>query len=201
MVVASGIVDGIARSADAGDGPFVQQAVGVRRPGDQVLAAACRHRECPASPRPAAVLTDIGVVVVDARHRIALPDQVAVRRGIDPHAVAAVAGDGLAVGQQADVVALDRDVRGAERDPRVAGLDQRERLEGRSVGAGGEFEPLGTLKIHGHDRRSGKRRGRGAVDGHGIGDRGERRPADPDRPGDIKVDRVGSRCLLDSMIA
>ena len=92
-------------------GPIVQQAVGVRRPGDEVLAGRAGLADAlPARDRLHA--HGIGVVVADARHRIDLPDQVAVRRGVDPHAVAAVAGDGLAVGQQADVVALDRDVRG-----------------------------------------------------------------------------------------
>ena len=133
--VGARVVDGVARAAGAGDGADVQQPVGVRRPGDEVLAGRAGIADAlPARDRLHA--HGIGVVVGDARHRIDLADQVAVGRGIDPHAVSAVAGDGLSVGQQADVVALDRDVRGDERDARVAGPHQRERPEGRSVGAG-----------------------------------------------------------------
>ena len=184
-------VDGKARPADSGDGAFEEQSVIARRPGDEVLAA--RGAVADALPRRDRHADGIGVVVTDARHRVILPDQVAVGCGVDLDAVAAVAGGGLPVGEQADVVALDRDVRGVERDARVAGADQRERPEDRAVGARVEGQPGGPAVVDGHDRRPGERRGRGAVDGDRAGDCRERGCADPDRAGDVEIDDVEAR--------
>ena len=102
----------------------------------------------------------VGVVIVDVRHRIDVPDQVVVRRGLDPNAVSSVAGEGSPVREQADVVAFHRHVRGRERDARISGSDQRKRPEDRAIRTLREIEPLGTMKIQGDDGRARKRRGR-----------------------------------------
>src|SRR5271165_371738 len=115
--------------------------------GDEVLAA--RVGIANALPgRDRLHAHGIGVAVADG---IALANQVIVGGGVDLHAVSTVAGDGLSIGKKADEVALNRDVRGAERDTRIAGVHQRKVPEYRSIGASCKSETAGTLRIQGHD--------------------------------------------------
>ena len=67
--------------------------------------------------------------------------------GVDLYAVSTVAGDGFSIGSKADVVALNRHVRGDQRDTRIAGVHQRKVPEYRSIGASCKPETAGTLKI------------------------------------------------------
>ncbi len=116
-----------------------------------------------------------------------------MRGGVDADAVAPVAGDGLAVGRDADEVTLNGDVGGVEGDTGVTGADDGERTERGAVGTGGESEAAGAVEVDRDDGGSGETGSGGAVDVHGVGDGGQGASADTDGSGDGEVDGVCAR--------
>ena len=91
------------------------------------------------SPFGAEIRKGMVFKIIDARDGIRIPNQVASRGRKDLHPVSQIAC-GSTIGQQADVVTLDSDFRGLQRDCGILSTDEEQRLDCGTIGSGSNRE-------------------------------------------------------------